>query len=127
MPDREFFYDRPLTIEKIVDAPTEDGLNEVDLDDPTQWETYWPTDPSQPVGFCRQITSGSREFIRAARQDATISSVLVVRWSPETDAIEPQTMRINFGNGRTLQIAGVENIDNQNREVRLTCTEFITA
>lgn len=119
MPDNAFIYDRPLTVERVKAAATEDDFGQVDLTDAATWETYW-------TGFCRVLSRGSREYFRVARLDATVTHVLVVRWSTETAAIIPQTMRIQFL-GRTFHITSIENIDDQNREVQIGCTEFIAA
>jgi head-tail adaptor len=108
-------YNRPLTIQRIVAAPDEDDYGQIDLTDADNWETVY-------TGFCRKLTQGSREFIRATRLDTAATCVLELPWASTLAALAPQRVRILF-DGHRYELNGTTDPDDEHAKVQLLCSE----
>lgn len=117
MPKR-FTYNRPITIQKYTGG-TDAAYNQEDRTADGSWSDYF-------TGFCREIPRGTSEFFRTARLDARIERVLKIRWNDKVLAAKPQDYRVKF-EGKTLYLTGIEDESADDRELSLSCTQWVEA
>ena len=102
----------PITVQRlIVDV---NRLGEMDVEDESNWETYFPC-------FAEVLVKGQREFTKAGIVDADVSHLVRVPLSRETLAINSK-MRIQLhATGETIHVEDAYRRDATNREIEILC------
>lgn len=106
-----------VTIEEPSEAVAqENDYGEIDL---TQSETW------NRVGerWAQVLTQGSREVERVRQVQADVTHIVRMRYDSVTKGLHPK-MRLTH-RGRSLQIAGAVNVNEQNEVIECLCRERV--
>lgn len=107
-----------LEIQRLNSDVAKDAAGHVDPEAVASWETITSR-------FFEVFPKGSREFYRAQTIEATVTHVVRTNWDSTTKDITPKD-RLKFADeSRYLDIAGVWNVEERNREILFSCIEQV--